>query len=132
MADTNVGWAKAALGWHLLAEIEVKILSQSKASLRKQIGEALEVLNVPLALLERIFRAVTQALEGHERNAGAASGLTTARIRILSSATKSGNAGWGFFLLVKPAGESPAPLTAAPYLLDVYLYQEHGLDKIGR
>jgi hypothetical protein len=128
MTATNITRSEATPDWHLMAEFAVKNLLQAKRSLRNQIVEAIKVLNISPALLERIHEVTIQAINSLERSAKLGDRLPVVRIRILSSAAKAEGGGWGFFLVVKSGSESPQNTVEASYLVDMFLYQEHGPD----
>ena len=128
MAANNIARAEAAPEWHLLAEFAIKNPSRSKQSLRNQIVEAIKVLNIAPALAERIYEATMQEINGLERSAKSGDLLLDVRIRILSPAVKADGGGWGFFLVVKSGSESHHNTVEATYLMDMFLYQEHGPD----
>jgi hypothetical protein len=128
MAATNIARVEAWPEWHLIAEFAVKNHSQSKRSLKNQIVEAIKVLNISPALLERIYEVTIQEINSLERSAKLGGRLPAVRMRILSSAAKAYSGGWGFFLVVKSGSESLHNTVEDTYLVDMFLYQEHGPD----
>ena len=131
MAATNIARVDAAPDWHLMAELAIKNLSQSKRSLRNQIVEAINILNLPPALVERIYEVTMQEINRLERSAKLGDRLLDARIRIWSPAVKADGGGWGFFLVVKSGSEPLYNTVGATYLVDMFLYQEHSPDVEG-
>jgi len=131
MADNDIARVEAASDWHLMAEFEMKNLAQSKRALKNQIVEAIQILNIPPALLERIYKVTIQAINSLERSARLVDSPPTVRMRILTSAAKADGGGWGFFLVVKPEREPPSNTVGVPYLVDIFLYREHGPDIAG-
>lgn len=131
MAETKAVKVEAEPNWYLRTEFLMTEISESGWTLTNQISKAVEGLNIRPARLERIDEAMLTALYRLQRSAKLAGRLPAVRIRIWSSAANEESSSWGFFLVERSGNESPSHGTQTTFFVDLFLYQEHGLENEG-
>jgi hypothetical protein len=122
--------APLSSGWHLLAEfaLETELTSVQRAA--ELVEETIQPLNIQAAMLERIQRAVIEALQGMLENEKHIQQNSPIRIRILVSGTPDDKEGeendpqqshnWGFFLLERQRNSSGIRY----HRLELFVYRE--------
>jgi hypothetical protein len=125
--------------WHLLVEFVADAGASSEHLSVERVTEALGGLGLQPAEVDRMGKALLEALrkatqqEGQDRHTSPVSirvwvsGLSTAEARSNSAARKASSQksrGWGFFLLERHEDDSRSVQAASHRVVELYLYQE--------
>jgi hypothetical protein len=116
--------------WHLLAEFGLKTEPISFQRAAALVEETLRPLNIQAAMLERIQKAVIEALRAMLEAEKALEENSPVRVQIVASGLLRVSEGqendpqqsnnWGFFLLEKQRNSSETPY----HRLDLFVYRE--------
>lgn len=113
--------------WQKIATLKVATTADDEQQFIGFITEVLFGLSLPLLMIDRLTRAIDDAVfaltRGEERRI---------RVRIYLLETHPGivmlQPSWGFFLVEKRQNEAPTEAAKEQDLLEIYLYQEQQLE----
>lgn len=115
---------RRASGWQLRAEFWASSSRGGDRQLSDQMTETMRELNLQSLQLERIQKAVLEAVQRASLRGRPANPVSPAHIRIWVASEYVCNRCWGFFLVEKPGSDPQGTPAMTEYLVELFLYQE--------